>query len=598
MKKLIPFILLALTAVSFAVNLYVTPTNAARGTYNQNTWPASLLPGDTVTFGPGFYSALPAPSTQVVNHYSAAAGTADHRIVFRAEQKGTVIIRPSSGSGEWWILSHPYYTFENLDFDLSLCIHVFHINNGGAYTIVRNCHFYNLKDAPLKLSLSGTGGANSNYLVFENNESEREAGPFNGNNMNGCNVDGSDYHVIRGCYFHDISYSDTAKFWTMNGAYGGFVKGGVRYCIIENNISKNINGFGLSLGGGTMNLPYIWPDRKPVETFGCILRNNVIVGNGARISGNHAITVNYANDNLIYNNTIINASPMSVHGNWRSRTVASLMGNDVPDTGVVACGVGNVLMNNLSVNIWNMDSLWYQISGGAFPSNEATLVQGIQFVKAFSREPMMYYRDIQWVGFNTVVNNLRLDNVNANDIFVDTANNDYRLKKDAIAGKGVAMTASNTDVQKLGQTFGLNHLDSIVAKGYLDNPVDAGGVARGSTPCFGAYEESDISRVENSGALRAMVRPIEATVSPNPGGENGVTIEYDVDRDLEHLEITIWDVRGRMVFGVFHGEIGKGHHVNHWNGYGNDGYKQPAGTYFLRFRHKTIQFSKMIYLVR
>ncbi|MFH0920413.1 MAG: FlgD immunoglobulin-like domain containing protein [Fibrobacterota bacterium] len=592
MKKLISFLLLALVTASLAVTINITPQTTS--TYNNNLF--TPAPGDTVLLAPGLYSA--ATGSILGCKYSRAGGTANQRIYIRAAQKGTVTIVPSSGSGEWWHLTHPYFTFENLVIDQSLCIHSFQITNGAAYTIVRNCHFYNLNETPCKVSLSPTIAGNANFLVFENNESERMAGPFNGNNMNGCNIDGSDYHVIRNCYFHDISYKDTATFWNYNGAYGGFIKGGARYCIIENNISKNINGYGLSLGGGTMYLPYMVPDRKPVETFGCILRNNVIVGNADRKGSNHAITVNYGNDNLVYNNTIINSSPMAVLGNWRSRTNADLMGNDQPDTGVVACGVGNVLMNNLSVNIWNMDSLWYEISGGAFASYEATLVQGIQFIKAFSREPMMYFRDIQWAGFNTVVNNLRLDNVNANDIFVDTANNDYRLKKNAITSRGVAVTAANADVQKLGQTFGLNHLDSIVAKGYLDNPVDAGGTARGSTPTFGAYEESDISRVENSGTLRAMIRPIEASVSPNPGGANGVNIEYDVDKDLDHLELTIWDVNGRMVFGVFHGEISKGHHVNHWNGNGNDGSRLPAGPYFLRFRHKTIQFSKTIYLIR
>ncbi|MFH0920196.1 MAG: FlgD immunoglobulin-like domain containing protein [Fibrobacterota bacterium] len=556
LKHMLIFLLVMTVLAWSGSNTHVTQSNAWQFAVFFN----ALQAGDTLTIDPGHYPSLSSVNTR-------ADGTADHRIVLRAAQKNTVFI--ANGSVEWAVVTNSYWTFENLDFfDTLGGIHNFHIKPGGNYIIIRNCHFSSLQEAPVKMSSGGTSsGPYSDYLIFENNESERVEGPFDSENLNGANLNGGWYHVIRGNYFHDISKTDASQWWNFNGAYGAFVKAGSRYCIMENNLVKNINGFGLSFGGGLTGQQYFNARSPyPIETKDCIMRNNVIVGPPGRDGGNRAIKIVYANDNYIYNNTVINAQPITVAGN-------NSLG--------VWTGVGNVLKNNLTVNMFYADSLWDVITGGIYSSTPGLAVDGIMFIFS-GKYPFESIFDNQVYTQNTCTHNFRLDVADLHDIFWDPDSDDYRLKPTAshIMGHGA-------------------YLDTMAPYDFLGNP-------RPNPPSYGAYEGYDaidnyVTPIANGASRelrqRTHLKVMAAKVSPNPSTFSA-NIAYDVLNDMDPVEITLWDVRGHMVYNMYHGAHSTGHFSRTWNCCDHEGKPVAAGTYLVRFRSKMDQFHTKFSVVR
>ncbi|MBL8026221.1 MAG: hypothetical protein JNL74_07410, partial [Fibrobacteres bacterium] len=494
---------IGLAAAVFGAN--VTITTATVGQWS--TAVAALQAGDTLTLAPGNYTNQATPSTDLIPKGLSNAGTAEKRIVIRAAAKNTVFIR---ARGEWISVSKPYYTFENLDIDGSGGVHAFHIKPGGAYCIIRNCHFSGIANSPIKLSTE-VGKERQDYLVFENNECERSSGPIYSSVLNGFNLNGANFVVVRGNYIHEIAKSYAQPFYEHNDAYGGFMKAGAKYGIIENNIVKYINGMGLSLGGGTTAEQYFSEGTYPVEAMGCVMRNNVIVGFPNRNFGNRAFTINHGNGNLVYNNTFVNCINPAIFG--KTWVLNPITGDSV------MTGVGNIVMNNLSVNMFWADSAWATQFGY---SSGGTLTDGIQFVwSTWSNFNPAFDGIIK--ARNAVLGNQRIDVANLNDLFFNADSNDFRLKPsglhyvkaaakvDSATVAGLAAPLKSVSGTKTSRDAGF--IDSLISKGLIAQYFDKAGNVRPAVPAPGAYEAYDeqgrivnvTTALENSNLSRSSV---------------------------------------------------------------------------------------------
>ncbi|MBL8029624.1 MAG: T9SS type A sorting domain-containing protein, partial [Fibrobacteres bacterium] len=90
---------------------------------------------------------------------------------------------------------------------------------------------------------------------------------------------------------------------------------------------------------------------------------------------------------------------------------------------------------------------------------------------------------------------------------------------------------------------------------------------------------------------------ISGSVYPNPAVRN-MAVSYNVPDKLDHLEITIWNVQGKMVFNLFHGAESAGTHNRTWNGRDHENRDLPAGTYIMRFRTGVRHFETKFSIVK
>jgi hypothetical protein len=71
-----------------------------------------------------------------------------------------------------------------------------------------------------------------------------------------------------------------------------------------------------------------------------------------------------------------------------------------------------------------------------------------------------------------------------------------------------------------------------------------------------------------------------SSIYPNPFNPR-TTIEYELGVG-DSIELSIFDMRGRLVYSVESGSKTAGQHQATWNGVGRDGRSVPAGTYYCR----------------
>ena len=194
-------------------------------------------------------------------------------------------------------------------------------------------------------------------------------------------------------------------------------------------------------------------------------------------------------------------------------------------------------------------------------------------------------------------------------IFWDTASNDFRLRPEAVdaIGKGLLVSQENIHIDTMLEVVADTMVAHNILSETLSEPMyDFLGNERPNPPSIGAFEAYDGAEnnttpyvnIEHSKELRSKFAQgtIQALVSPNPSG-SVARIDYVLSRNLPHLEITIWDVRGRMVRNLFNGETPKGTYSRFWDGRDHEGNRLPPGSYLLRFRSQLNQFQTKFTIV-
>jgi hypothetical protein len=255
--------------------------------------------GDVITLAPGTY--------RVGRVEASAAGRADKPIVVRAESLGAAKIE--TGAVETFVVSGPYWTFENLEIvgtDPGTD-HAFHIIGGASRTIIRHDRIRDFNAA-----IKGNGLNRrfpSDVLIADNvihNLTLRAAsGP-----VTPIDVDGGRRWVVRGNLIADFGKAGGNQV-----SFGAFMKAGSREGVFERNLIicewQTTGGIrlGLSFGGGGGETPEICEDAtcKPKHSDG-IIRNNVIM----HCPEDVGIYVNEGRNTKIYNNTLVDTGGIDV----------------------------------------------------------------------------------------------------------------------------------------------------------------------------------------------------------------------------------------------------------------------------------------------
>jgi photosystem II stability/assembly factor-like uncharacterized protein len=98
------------------------------------------------------------------------------------------------------------------------------------------------------------------------------------------------------------------------------------------------------------------------------------------------------------------------------------------------------------------------------------------------------------------------------------------------------------------------------------------------------------------------VRPPTLSIGqnyPNPlkAGTDMTYIPFEIEK-AARVELTIYDSRGRLVRGLFAGEMVAGTHKIPWRGLDDDGRRLPAGVYYYELRSRDSVCSRKAILVR
>lgn len=512
--RLIAFILSVCSILS-ADTVYVA---TARGQI-LNAIP-KLRAGDTLLIKPGNYGPFS-------DNFTGAAGTADKRIVVRGETPNTVNITCLSTITIWFTVTHPYWTFENLNLDGdSLVNHAFKLNAsqdaGGyhsSYMHVRNCKFKNFSETPIKAGAyyKDTQGNliwfneywPADYLIWENNDNTGNTYGENGNG-NGLNLDGAKNVIFRNNYYHLMRRNPALWGSGQNYAtFSAFVKGGSYDCIYEGNVLEDA-GNGICFGGGCMDPRGFRFDQTTYETRRCIARNNVVKNCAAATyyCGSH-------DSLMIYNNTFINSGAVG----------------------------GDLVVNNLVLG-----------TGAAAAGSAVTATNYV----------------------STTVNNAW---------FWDAARNNYALKSAAtlLIGQGTALNTGTPLTSVLTDMLGAPRPTppSIGAFELYDAAPAMDGIGIPPTAVEGYHHPYDNNLV--------LASSVDLRLSPNPA-QHTVRVAYRLAASHDDIEVSVCDARGRTIRNLFHGPRDRGEHALSWDGMTHEGAHAGAGMYMVKFRSGLMQF--------
>lgn len=113
-------------------------------------------------------------------------------------------------------------------------------------------------------------------------------------------------------------------------------------------------------------------------------------------------------------------------------------------------------------------------------------------------------------------------------------------------------------------------------------------------------EESGLSEYKEPAGYDGLTETQLGTVYPNPFSE-AITINYEVGENLknnEKVQISIYDIAGRLVGTIVNKNMEAGRYSAVWNGRYERGGAAPRGTYFIRLKAGNIEEVKQIMLVR
>jgi hypothetical protein len=176
----------------------------------------------------------------------------------------------------------------------------------------------------------------------------------------------------------------------------------------------------------------------------------------------------------------------------------------------------------------------------------------------------------------------------------------------SLSKKHTQISANNTFAERADEEGGLrivdisNPLNPTLIASY-DTPHDPRGLFAVDTLIFIADQESlQILRHVGSGIAEKGEKehPVcrDFQVYPNPFF-GSITIKYNLPKQ-ENVTLDIFDVTGRRVRTIFHGQKGAGLHAMQWNATDQEGIEVSSGIYILRIRIGSEVLSRTVILAK
>ncbi|MBX3607353.1 MAG: right-handed parallel beta-helix repeat-containing protein [Piscinibacter sp.] len=261
-------------------------------------------PGDVITLAPGLYRF----SGEAIN--VVRPGTAERRIVVRAEQAGSV--RLEFDLREGFVVDAPYWTFENLTIrgvcaDHERCEHAFHVIGRAHHFESRNNAIHDF-NAHFKINASTTAAPDHGLIegsTLANDTARRTSTP-----VAPIDLVTASHWTVRGNLIRDFVKADPAL-----TSYGAFAKGGGSGNRFERNVilcEARVRGapgsrVGLSLGGGGTGAGYCRGGRCIVEHDEGRIESNLIA-----FCSDSGIYLNRAARSRVLHNTLIDTAGIAV----------------------------------------------------------------------------------------------------------------------------------------------------------------------------------------------------------------------------------------------------------------------------------------------
>ncbi|MES2018650.1 MAG: right-handed parallel beta-helix repeat-containing protein [Pseudomonadota bacterium] len=265
---------------------------------------ADASPGDVITLLPGAYR-FERASISV-----SRPGSAQANIVVRARKSGSVTLDFSLSEG--FIVSAPYWRFENLDIRgvckvHAFCEHAFHVVGAATNFVSSN---NTIVDFNAHFKINGERGRFPDHGRIEYNTLRNDSVRDTSNPVTPIDIVAASHWTIRGNLI-----SDFIKGSGDHISYGAFAKGAGANNVFEQNVivcEARLQGLpgqrvGLSLGGGGSGKDYC-RDRKCItEQEQGVIRSNLIAS-----CSDDGIYLNNAAASKIVHNTLIDTGGMLV----------------------------------------------------------------------------------------------------------------------------------------------------------------------------------------------------------------------------------------------------------------------------------------------
>ena len=259
--------------------------------------------GQTITVAPGTYRING-------NLKTASAGNAAQRITLRAVQPGQVRIEFNAQEG--FMVSHPYWVFENLSIrgvcdQHNSCEHAFHVYGNANHTVIRNNR---VEDYNAHLKINGSGGdwpdsGLVQYNTLTNSKTRETHFPVTLIDIVGANNWRLEDNLISNFVKRDGDQISYGLFMKGAGS-GGRVERNLIICTPQD-ISQPGVRVGLSFGGGGTGKAYCRDQRCTSEHTGGLAANNIIAH-----CNDSGIDVNRATQITLAHNTLINTSGIDI----------------------------------------------------------------------------------------------------------------------------------------------------------------------------------------------------------------------------------------------------------------------------------------------
>jgi len=321
-------------------------------------------PGDLITFAPGVYRFS---GNSIAG---SRPGTQQSAIVVRAERPETVFVEFDMTEG--FLLSQPYWTFENLNIrgvcaQHASCEHAFHVVSHASHFVSRN---NKITDFNAHFKINGSDGSFPDDGVIEGNVLSNRSIRETDSSVTLIDLVGASRWIVRGNWI-----SDFAKAGSDRVSYGAFAKGGGSGNSFEQNIvvCENIlrrsagQRVGISLGGGGTGKEYCRDSRCITEQDGGAVQSNLIMA-----CSDEGIYLNRAATSLIRHNTLLDTGGISVRfvessaevqgnlvdGAIRSRDGGLLHGEDNIQTSITRQYLGSHPVRGLYRSLTDFDLAW------------------------------------------------------------------------------------------------------------------------------------------------------------------------------------------------------------------------------------------------
>jgi len=325
---------------------------------------AQAVPGAVITLLPGRYRFDGAPIE------ASRPGSAGQAITVRAQVPGSATLE--FDQTEAFLVSAPYWTFENLDLrgvcqQHSHCEHGFHVVNQAKHFVARN---NTLRDFNAHFKINGDRGAMPDGGLIEGNTLSNGSVRQTDNPVTLIDLVAASDWLVRGNLIADF-----AKGGGDQTSYGAFAKGGGRgnrfvgnIVLCEHRLGRPPGRrVGLSFGGGGSDKNFC-RDRQ------CITEHDegVIESNLVAFCSDEGIYINRSARSRVLHNTLVDTAGIGVHyaqssvelegnlidGLVRPREQASVHGVDNIDTAATRLYLGSHPVRALFAAPEGIDFAW------------------------------------------------------------------------------------------------------------------------------------------------------------------------------------------------------------------------------------------------